>query len=93
MFEGYKLIFLTAKGFCSYAIDEELTPILYKLAISGFVCENYYVPLWSTSTSDGEYDSRMYAGRDILSDREEMVIFKNLSVNQLLCRKFSKNLL
>ena len=55
MFEGYNLIFLTAEGFCSYAIDEELTPTLYKMANSGFVCENYYVPLWSTSTSDGEY--------------------------------------
>ncbi len=55
MFEGYNLIFLTAEGFCSYAIDQELTPTLYKLANSGFVCENYYVPLWSTSTSDGEY--------------------------------------
>lgn len=55
MFEGYNLIFLTAEGFCTYAIDEELTPTLYMLANSGFVCENYYVPLWSTSTSDGEY--------------------------------------
>lgn len=55
MFEGDNLIFLTAEGFCTYAIDEELTPTLYMLANSGFVCENYYVPLWSTSTSDGEY--------------------------------------
>lgn len=55
MFEGYNLIFLTAEGFCSYAIDEELTPTLYRMANSGFVCENYYVPLWQTSTSDGEY--------------------------------------
>ncbi len=55
MFEGYNLIFLTAEGFCTYAIDEELTPTLYKLSHSGFVCENYYVPLWQTSTSDGEY--------------------------------------
>ena len=55
MFEGYNLIFLTAEAFCTYAIDEELTPTLYMLANSGFVCENYYVPSWSTSTSDGEY--------------------------------------
>lgn len=55
MFEGYNLIFLTAEGFCTYAIDEELTPTLYRMAHSGFVCENYYVPLWQTSTSDGEY--------------------------------------
>ncbi len=55
MFEGYNLIFLTAEGFSTYAIDEELTPTLYKMVNSGFVFENYYVPLWQTSTSDGEY--------------------------------------
>ncbi len=55
MFEGYNLIFLTAEGFSPYAVDENLTPTLYKLVNSGFVMENYYVPLWQTSTSDGEY--------------------------------------
>ena len=55
MFEGYNLIYITAEGFCSYAINEQLTPTLYRMANSGFVCRNYYVPLWQTSTSDGEY--------------------------------------
>ncbi len=55
MFEGKNLIFLTAEGFSSYAVDEELTPTLYKLANSGFVFENFYNPLWWVSTSDGEY--------------------------------------
>ncbi len=55
MFEGYNLIFLTAEGFSTYAIRPELTPTLYKLVNSGFVFNNYYVPLWNTSTSDGEY--------------------------------------
>lgn len=55
MFEGYNLIYLTAEGFSTYAIDQELTPTLYRLTHSGFVFENYYVPLWQTSTSDGEY--------------------------------------
>ncbi len=55
MFEGYNLIFLTAEGFSTYAIHPELTPTLYKLVNSGFVFNNYYVPLWQTSTSDGEY--------------------------------------
>ena len=55
MFEGYNLIYLTAEGFSPYAVDEELTPTLYKLTHSGFVVEDYYVPLWQTSTSDGEY--------------------------------------
>lgn len=55
MFEGYNLIFLTAEGFSTYAIREDLTPTLYKMVNSSFVFPNYYVPIWSTSTSDGEY--------------------------------------
>ena len=55
MFEGYNLIYLTAEGFSTYAVHPELTPALYKLVNSGFVFNNYYVPLWQTSTSDGEY--------------------------------------
>lgn len=55
MFKGYNLIFLTAEGFSTYAIREDLTPTLYKMVNSGFVFSNYYVPLWQTSTIDGEY--------------------------------------
>ncbi|MCM1537340.1 MAG: LTA synthase family protein [bacterium] len=55
MFAGYNLIFLTAEGFSPYAVDETLTPTLYRLIHSGFVFNDYYVPLWHTSTSDGEY--------------------------------------
>jgi len=55
MFEGYNLIYLTAEGFSTAAIDEVLTPTLYKLTNSGVVVPEYYVPLWQTSTSDGEY--------------------------------------
>lgn len=55
MFKGYNFIYLTAEGFSQYAIDETLTPTLYKMTHSGFVVEDYYVPLWQTSTSDGEY--------------------------------------
>lgn len=55
MFKGYNLIYLTAESFSTYAIREDLTPTLYKMANSSFVFTNYYVPLWQTSTSDGEY--------------------------------------
>lgn len=54
-FEGYNLIFLTAEGFSTYAVREDLTPTLYRMLNSSFVFTNYYVPLWQTSTSDGEY--------------------------------------
>lgn len=55
MFKGYNLIYLTAEGFSSAAVDEHLTPTLYKLVNSGVIVPEYYVPLWQTSTSDGEY--------------------------------------
>lgn len=55
MFEGYNLIYITAEAFSPYVVSEELTPTLYKLANSGFVVDDYYVPLGQTSTSDGEY--------------------------------------
>ena len=55
LFEGYNLIYITAEGFSPYAVREDLTPTLYRLIHSGFDFTNYYVPLWQTSTSDGEY--------------------------------------
>lgn len=54
-FEGHNLIYITAEGFSPYAVREDLTPTLYRLIHSGFDFTNYYVPLWQTSTSDGEY--------------------------------------
>lgn len=54
-FEGKNLILLTAEGFSPYAIDEELTPTLYKLANEGFVFRNFYQPNWTQSTSGGEF--------------------------------------
>lgn len=55
MFKGKNLIYITAEGFDKIAIDETLTPTLYKLVNNGFVFENYYQPLYTVSTSDGEY--------------------------------------
>ena len=55
MFEGYNLIMITAEGFAPYAMHEELTPTLNMMASEGFVFNNYYAPLWRTSTIDGEF--------------------------------------
>lgn len=55
MFEGYNLIYLTAEAFSPYVVSEELTPTLYKMLHGGVVVEDYYIPWWATSTSDGEY--------------------------------------
>lgn len=55
MFKGYNFIYLTCEGYSPWAVDENVTPTLYKLTHSGFVFTNFYNPIWYTSTSDGEY--------------------------------------
>lgn len=55
MFKGKNLIFITAEGFSPYAVDENLTPTLYKMQQEGFRFTDFYTPLWGVSTSDGEY--------------------------------------
>lgn len=59
MMKGYNLIYITAEAFSPYAVSEELTPTLYKMLNSGVVVKDYYIPLWQTSTSDGEYVNLM----------------------------------
>ena len=55
LFKDKNLIFITAEGFDAIAVDENLTPTLYKMANNGYVFKNYYQPLFTVSTSDGEY--------------------------------------
>ncbi len=55
MFEGKNLIVFVAEAFTDLAIDEELTPTLYKLYSEGFQFDNLYTPLFPVSTADGEY--------------------------------------
>ena len=59
MFKDQNLIVLCCESFSSLAIDEKLTPTLYRLATEGFEFTNFYVPLWWTSTTDGEYTASM----------------------------------
>ncbi len=55
IYEGYNLIMITAEAFSRYAVDETLTPTLYKMAHEGMYFTDFYNPIWSVSTSDGEY--------------------------------------
>jgi hypothetical protein len=55
LFEGKNLIWIVGEAFSTLALDETVTPTLYRLAQEGFVFENFYNPIWSVSTSDGEY--------------------------------------
>lgn len=57
MFEGKNLIVIIAEAFSPIAVNEELTPTLYKLVNSGFNFSNFYSPIYYVSTSDGEYVS------------------------------------
>ena len=55
-FKGKNLIFILAEGFNSIAVSEELTPTLYKLSHNGFVFNNYYSPVF-LSTTGGEFQA------------------------------------
>lgn len=55
LFEGKNLIYITVEAWAPAAINEKLTPILYKMKNEGFVFENYYNSLWGGSTATGEY--------------------------------------
>ncbi len=55
IYKGYNLITITAESFAPYAIDEKLTPTLYKMQQEGYNFTNFYCPEWGVSTSDGEY--------------------------------------
>ncbi|MBE5820485.1 MAG: hypothetical protein E7310_06730 [Clostridiales bacterium] len=55
-FEGKNLIFILAEGFNSIAVNKELTPTLYKLTNSGFIFNNFYSPVF-LSTTGGEFQA------------------------------------
>lgn len=59
IFAGKNLIFITAEGFYPIAVNETLTPTLYKLVNNGFVFDNYYQPIYNCSTSDGEFVNQL----------------------------------
>lgn len=56
IYEGKNLIFILAEGFNSLAVDENLTPTLYKLVHEGFNFTNYYSPVF-LSTTGGEFQA------------------------------------
>ena len=56
MFKDKNLIFLLAEGFNMIAVSEELTPTLYKLTHEGFVFNNFYSPVF-LSTTGGEFQA------------------------------------
>ena len=55
MFKDKNLIVLVGESFSTLAINEQLTPNLYKLYKEGFQFDNFYTPVFPVSTADGEY--------------------------------------
>jgi len=55
LYKDYNLIVITAETFSRWAVREDLTPTLYKMVHEGYYFTNFYTPLWTVSTLDGEY--------------------------------------
>lgn len=55
IFKGKNIILINAESFDVTAVDEHVTPTLYKMVNSSFIFNNYYQPLYPISTFDGEY--------------------------------------
>ena len=54
LLEGYNVIFVCAESFCSYAMNEQVTPTLWKMANEGIVLTNFYNSFKNTTTN-GEF--------------------------------------
>jgi hypothetical protein len=55
IYKDYNVIVITAETFSRWAVRQDITPTLYKLVNEGYVFTNFYTPLFTVSTSDGEY--------------------------------------
>ena len=91
MFKGYNLVYITAESFSDIAIDEKITPTLYKLTHNGFVFNNFYAP-YVLSTIGGELQSLtgLFPDSSILAKWREgtnyfpyglATVFKNMGYN------------
>ncbi|MDD2181080.1 MAG: sulfatase-like hydrolase/transferase [Bacilli bacterium] len=55
VFKDKNLIYIMVEAFDIIAIDEKLTPTLYKLYNEGMRFDNYYAPKYSCTTGESEY--------------------------------------
>ena len=86
-FKGKNLIFILAEGFNSIAVSEELTPTLYKMVNSSFVFNNYYSPVF-LSTTGGEFQ----ATTGLIPTQEILKVWKNKTpkISYALGHQFNK---
>lgn len=68
MFKGKNLVFIVAESFSELAVDEKLTPTLYKMVNEGFNFKNFYTSN-NLSTIGGEFQAitGLYADNAMLS--------------------------
>lgn len=87
MFKGKNLIFILAEGFNEIAVDEERTPTLYKMINGGFKFNNFYSPVF-LSTTGGEFQ----ATTGLIPTQEILSIWKSQSptISYALGNSFSK---
>lgn len=55
IYENKNLILILCESFSNKAIDENLTPTLYKLTKEGTYYSNFYAPLYPSNTCDSEF--------------------------------------
>ena len=88
LFEGYNLIYICAESFSSMAIDEKVTPTLYKMASNGIVLNHFYNSFPNTTTN-GEYAflsglwpdvARQNTNKGVISGTMGQSIEKDMSV-------------
>ena len=86
-FKDKNLIFILAEGFNGIAVDKELTPTLYKLTNSGFVFNNFYSPVF-LSTTGGEFQ----ATTGLIPSQQILSLWKSNSpdIRYALGNSFSK---
>lgn len=87
LFKDKNLIFILAEGFNSIAVSEELTPNLYKLTNNGFVFNNYYSPVF-LSTTGGEFQ----ATTGLIPNQEILKVWKSKTpeISYALGHQFNK---
>ena len=67
--KGYNLIYICAEGFSKYAVDPDVTPILYKMSNGGVVLNNYYNAFKNTTTN-GEFSFMTGLWPDVSRDAD-----------------------
>lgn len=85
-FKDKNLVFILAEGFNSIAVDKDLTPTLYKLVNNGFVFNNYYSPVF-LSTTGGEFQ----ATTGLIPNQEILKVWKgkNPKISYALGHQFN----